>query len=110
MGDAELCGASAIRLGTASIAMDHGRWVESANLVKVALALFAEHRVNDYAIAVFAFAGAARPALHGGEPVSATRELMRAMRARKFCALPTPALAVPVRMQSAKTYVVVKLF
>ena len=89
----------------ALIAMDNGRWVEAAHLVEGALALIEEHRLDDYAIAVVAFAGAARVALHRGDPASASRELTRAMRARQFCTYAAPALAVRVRVNLAKTYI-----
>jgi len=88
----------------ALIAMDHGRWVESAHLVEAALAVIAEHHLDDHAFAVVAFAGAARLALHRGDPMAASQELTRAMRARQFCTPATPALAVRVRLQLAKTY------
>jgi len=89
----------------AMIAMDRDRWVEATQLVGGALASIDEHRLDDYAIAVMAFASAARLALHRGDLPLTTRELTRAMRARQFCTSAAPALAVRVRVWLAKTYV-----
>ncbi|MFB2596993.1 LuxR C-terminal-related transcriptional regulator [Herbiconiux sp. P17] len=87
----------------ALIAMDRGRWVEAAGRIECALASVAEHRLQDYATAVLAQAGAARLALHRAAP-TVERDLMRAMRARQFSTYAAPALAVRARLCLAKTY------
>lgn len=88
----------------AMIAMDSGRWVEAAGLSDRALSSVDDHHLDDYAISVIAFAGAARLALHRGDLATASTELTRAMRARQFCTSASPGLAVRVRLSLAKTY------
>ena len=45
----------------AVLAMDRGRWAEAADRVNSALATIDEHRMDDTALSVLAFAAAARP-------------------------------------------------
>ncbi|MCS5718398.1 LuxR C-terminal-related transcriptional regulator [Herbiconiux sp. CPCC 205763] len=87
----------------AMVAMDQGRWVEAAGRIDSAVASIAEHRLNDYATAVPALAGAARLSLHRGVP-TVERDLVRAMRARQFSTYAAPTLAVRARLSLAKTY------
>jgi LuxR family maltose regulon positive regulatory protein len=63
-----------------------------------------EARMHDYATSVLAFAGAARLAVHRGEPEEANRRLTQAMRARPSLTFVLPSLAVRVRLQLAKVY------
>ncbi|TRW45709.1 LuxR family transcriptional regulator [Georgenia yuyongxinii] len=88
----------------ALIAMDQGRWSEAAQQVERALAVVDEHRLQDYAVSVLAFAAAARLAVHRGDPDEADRQLTRAMRARPACTEVLPFYAVRARLQLAKIY------
>ncbi|WP_382303953.1 LuxR C-terminal-related transcriptional regulator [Herbiconiux sp. UC225_62] len=87
----------------AMIAMDRGRWVEAAGRLERALACIAEHRLQDYATAALAQAGAARLSLHRGAP-TVEQDLTRAMRARQFSTYAAPALAVRARLSLARSY------
>ncbi len=84
--------------------MDDGRWDEAAEHLDLALGTIDEHRMEDYATSVLAFAGAARYALHRGELKEANRQLTRAMRARPMTTVALPYLAVRLRLQLAKVY------
>ena len=88
----------------AVIAMDGGRWPEAASHEEHALDVIEEARMHDYATSVLAFAGAARLAVHRGEPEEANRRLTQAMRARPSLTFVLPSLAVRVRLQLAKVY------
>lgn len=88
----------------ALLATDHGRWAEAAERVGQALAVIEEHRLQDYAVSVLAFAVAARLAVHRGDLDEADRQLTRAMRARPSCTFVLPFLAVRARLQLAKVY------
>ena len=89
----------------ASLAMDRGQWADAAEHLQRAFATIDEHRMQDYALAVLAFVGAARLAMHHGNVKEAERQLTRAMRARPSCTFVLPWLAVRVRLQLAKIYV-----
>ena len=86
----------------AVLAMDRGRWAEAAERVELALAAVDEHRLDDYATCVLAFATAARLSLHSGDMKEVDRQLTRAMRARPSCTFALPFLAVRMRLQLAK--------
>lgn len=88
----------------ALLAMDGGRWAEAAEHLDLALATVDNRRLDDYAISVLAFAGAARLAVHRGDRKEADRQLARAMRARPSCTFALPHVAVRVRLQLAKVY------
>ena len=88
----------------ALMAMDDGRWAEAAEHLDLALGAIDEHRMEDYATSVLAFAGAARYAVHRGELKEANRQLTRAMRARPTTTVALPYLAVRLRLQLAKVY------
>ncbi len=89
----------------ASLAMDRGQWADAAEHLQRAFATIDEHRMQDYALALLAFVGAARLAMHHGNVKEAERQLTRAMRARPSCTFVLPWLAVRVRLQLAKVYV-----
>jgi LuxR family maltose regulon positive regulatory protein len=88
----------------ALLAMDSGRWADAAKRLEVALAAIDEHRMQDYALCVLAFAGAARLAVHRGDLKESDRRLTQAMRARPSCTFVLPFIAVRVRLQLAKVY------
>lgn len=88
----------------ALLAMDAGRWPEAAEHVTAALETIDEHRLHDYAESVFAFAGAAKLALHRGDLVETNRQLARGMRARPLCTFVMPWVAVRLRLLLAKVY------
>ncbi len=86
----------------ALLAMNDGRWAEAAERVDVALTVIREHRMQDYATSVLAFAVAARLAVHNGDLKEADKQISRAMRARPACTFVLPFLAVRSRLQLAK--------
>ena len=88
----------------AVLAMDRGRWTEAAEHLELALSTVEDHRLQDYAMSVLAFAGAARHAVHRGDRNEADRQLAQAMRARPLCTFVIPWVAVRVRLQLAKVY------
>jgi LuxR family maltose regulon positive regulatory protein len=88
----------------ALLAMDRGQWAEGGGHLQVALDAVDAHRMHDYAVSVFAFAAAARLAVHRGDLNEANRELTRAMRARPALTFAMPSLAVRVRLHLAKVY------
>ena len=88
----------------AVLAMDRGKWAEAAERVNVALATIDEHRMDDNALSVLAFAAAARLAVHRGDLKQANARLTQAMRARPSCNSAMPYLGVRSRLQLAKVY------
>ena len=88
----------------AVLAMDRGRWAEAAERVNSALATIDEHRMDDNALSVLAFAAAARLAVHRGDLKQANARLTQAMRARPSCNSAMPYLGVRSRLQLAKVY------
>jgi LuxR family maltose regulon positive regulatory protein len=89
----------------ALLAIDRGQWREAAEHLQLALATIDEHRMDDYALSVMAFVGAARLSLHRGDLTDTHRQLARAMRARPSCTFVLPWLAVHLRLQLAKVHV-----
>jgi LuxR family transcriptional regulator, maltose regulon positive regulatory protein len=88
----------------AVLAMNHGHWGDAAEHVELALATVRDHRLDDYALSVLAFAAAARLAVHRGSGKEVERQLARAMRARPSCTYALPFVAVRVRLQLARVY------
>jgi LuxR family transcriptional regulator, maltose regulon positive regulatory protein len=88
----------------ALLAMDRGRWAAAAEHVEGALDAIEEHRMQDYAASLLAFAAAARLALHRGDSTEVDRQLAQAMRARPTSTFVLPYLAVRLRLQLAKVY------
>jgi LuxR family maltose regulon positive regulatory protein len=88
----------------AVLEMDRGRWAEAAERVNLALATIDEHRMDDHALSVLAFAAAARLALHHGDLKQANARLTQAMRARPSCNSAMPYLGVRSRVQLAKVH------
>jgi LuxR family maltose regulon positive regulatory protein len=88
----------------ALLAMDSGRWAAAAEHVERALDAIEEHRMQDYALSLLAFAAAARLALHRGDSTEADRQLAQAMRARPTSTFVFPHLAVRLRLHLAKIY------
>jgi LuxR family transcriptional regulator, maltose regulon positive regulatory protein len=91
----------------AVLAMNHGRWDVAAKHVELALETVRDHRLDDYALTVLAFAAAARLAVHRGNGREAEAQVARAMRARPSCTYALPFVAVRVRLQMAKVYVAI---
>ena len=88
----------------AVLAMDRGEWAEAAERVELALATIEEHRMDDDALSVLAFAAAARVAMHRGDLKQADARLTQAMRARPSCNSAMPYLGVRSRVQLANVY------
>ena len=86
----------------AVLAMDRGQWAQAAEHLKLALTPVDDHRLQDYAISVLAFAAAARLAVHRGDRTEADRQLAQAMRARPTCTFTLPHIAIRVRLQLAE--------
>ena len=86
--------------------MDRGDWSEASSHVQHALAVIDQHRMGDYSTSVLAFAGAARLAVHRGDVPEAQAQLTRAMRARPACTIAGPTIAVRVRLQLARVFLV----
>ena len=78
----------------ALLAMDRGRWAAAAEHVEGALDAIEEHRMQDYAACLLAFAAAARLAVHRGDSTEADRQLAQAMRARPTSTFVLPYFAV----------------
>ena len=91
----------------AMIAMDHGRWEHAQPLIDAALSSIEEHRMDDYASSVLAFAGAARLALHRGDLREAQLQLTRAMRARPASTYALPSVSVRFRIYLASAFWVI---
>jgi len=88
----------------AMIAMDRGRWDDAEQLIDQALSSIDEHRMQDYASSVLAFAGGARLALHRGDTKAARRQLTRAMRARPVSTYALPSVSVRFRIHLASMF------
>jgi LuxR family maltose regulon positive regulatory protein len=88
----------------ALLAIDRGRWTEAGERIELALATIEEHRLDDYATCLLAFAAAARLAVHRGDAKEVERQLTRAMRARPSLTFALPFLAVRLRLQLAIVY------
>jgi LuxR family maltose regulon positive regulatory protein len=88
----------------AVLAMDRGGWEEATERVTFVLATIDEHRMDDNAMSVLAFAAAARLAVHRGDLKQANVRLTQAMRARPACNSAMPYLGVRSRLQLAKVY------
>ena len=86
------------------LAMDRGEWQDAAGRLGRALALIDENRMHDYFSSLLAFPGAARLALHHGDPDEAHRQLTRAMRARPSATYARPYLAAWLRLRLTKVY------
>jgi LuxR family maltose regulon positive regulatory protein len=97
--------ADAVVLSEAELAlllMDRGRWADADEHLQLALTAIDAHRMHDYVTCLLAFAGAARLAVHRGDPHEAEGQLTRAMRARPSCTYVLPFLAVRLRLELAK--------
>ena len=88
----------------AILEMDRGRWTEAAERTNLALTTIEEHRMDDNALSVLAFAAGARLALHHGDLKQVTARLTQAMRARPSCNSAMPYLGVRSRVQLAKVH------
>jgi LuxR family maltose regulon positive regulatory protein len=86
------------------LAMDGGDWQQAADHVNRALATIDTQRMQDYAMSLLAFAGAARLAVHHGDLSEAHRQLTHAMRARLAATYVMPFVAVRLRLQLAKVH------
>ena len=88
----------------AVLAMDRGGWEEATERVTFVLATIGEHRMDDNAVSVLAFAAAARLAVHRGDVKQANVRLTQGMRARPASTAAMPYLGVRSRLQLAKVY------
>lgn len=89
----------------ALLAIDRGGGLKEAeDHAKRALGFIEQHRMQDYATAVIAFAAGARVSLQGGEVEETNRLLAQGMRARQFCTAAIPFLAVRARLHLARVW------
>ncbi|WP_244927967.1 LuxR C-terminal-related transcriptional regulator [Nocardioides sp. W7] len=88
----------------ALLAIDDREWHQATEHVERALALIDEHRLQDYAVSVLAFAVAARLAIRRGDLAEADRQLTRGMRGRPSCSFVLPFYAVRARVQLARAH------
>jgi LuxR family transcriptional regulator, maltose regulon positive regulatory protein len=88
----------------AMMAMARGQWERGSELIDDTLALIDEHRLEDYATTLLAFAAAARLSLQRGDRKAAEGELTRAMRARAVSTYAMPTVAARLRIHLAQTY------
>jgi len=89
------------------LAMDRGSWGDAAARLELALATIEDKRLQDYVTSIPAFAAAARLSLHHSDQKEARLQLTRAMRARPAATYLLPYLAVRLRLQLAKVYLVI---
>jgi LuxR family maltose regulon positive regulatory protein len=89
------------------LAMDRGNWKDAADRLELALATIEDKRLQDYVTSIPAFAAAARLSLHHSDQKEADRQLTRAMRARPAATYLLPYLAVRLRLQLARVYLVI---
>ncbi|MCA5894962.1 LuxR C-terminal-related transcriptional regulator [Isoptericola sp. NEAU-Y5] len=97
--------ADALVLGATMLAMldmDHDRWDDAAERLRLAVQTVHAHRMDDYPPSALAHGAAARLALHLGDVEEARRLLVQGMRARAFSTFAAPTLAVRVRLQLAR--------
>jgi LuxR family transcriptional regulator, maltose regulon positive regulatory protein len=88
----------------ALVAMDRNRWDEAAERLDKSLTTIVDRRMEEYLASSLAYVGAARLALHRGDPEQTRRNLARAMRARPLATYLIPWLAVRLRVQLAKVH------
>ena len=88
----------------AAIAVGRGAWVEAEELADRALRVCRRARMEDYPISAFAYAVAARVALHCGETQRAHELLAHAQRLRPGLLEAIPYLAVQTRLELARAY------
>lgn len=88
----------------ALVAMEGGRWDEAAEHVEIVLGIVEEHRMQDYAISILAYAAAARLAMRRADLPEADRRLTEGMRVRPASTFVLPYLAVRGRLQLAKVH------
>ena len=88
----------------AILEMDRGRWTAAAERTNLALTTIEEHRMDDSALSVLAFAAGARLALHHGDLKQVTARLTQAMRARPSSNAAMPYLGVRSRVQLARVH------
>ncbi|MCK0118559.1 LuxR C-terminal-related transcriptional regulator [Isoptericola sp. S6320L] len=86
----------------AQLDMDHDRWDDAAEHVRLALETVHEHRTGDYPTSALAQAAGARLALRLGDVDEARRRLVQGMRARAGCTYAFPSIAVRVRLYLAR--------
>lgn len=90
----------------AILAIDEGRWADAEVHALTAVRGIDDNHLEGYPTTALALAVRARIALHHGDLGGAERFLARAMRARVHCTHVLPYLAMRVRLQLAKAYVV----
>ncbi len=95
----------AVALGErAAIAIGRAQWVHAEELADRALAVIRRSRLDAYPVSAFAYALAARVALHVGDPPRARILLAQAQSLRPGLTYALPHLAVQARLELARAY------
>jgi LuxR family transcriptional regulator, maltose regulon positive regulatory protein len=96
---------AAVALGErAALAIERGAWVEAEELADRALRVIRRSRMGEYPSNAFAYALAARVALHRGETGRAHELLARSQRLRPRLTYAVPYFAVQTRLELARAY------
>ena len=99
---------AALALGErASLAIGRGAWVEAEELMDRALRVIRRSRIAEYPTSAFAYALAARVALHRGEASRAQELLAQAQRLRPRLTHALPHIAIQTRLQLARAYLTI---
>lgn len=88
----------------AAIAIGRDAWVQAEEFGRQALASVQRARIEDYPTSAFAYAVAARVALHRGEIERAHERLTRAQRLRPQLTYAMPWVSVQARLELARAY------
>ena len=91
----------------AAVAIERGAWVEAEEFASVALRVIRRSRMGEYPTSAFAYALAARVALHRGETAPAHELLARSQRLRPRLTYAAPYFAVQTRLELARAYVAI---
>jgi LuxR family transcriptional regulator, maltose regulon positive regulatory protein len=88
----------------AAIAIERGAWVRAEELSDRALLIIRRVRLEEYPTSAFAYAVAARVALHRGDVERASALLVRTQRVRPGLTHALPHVAVQTRLELARAY------
>jgi LuxR family transcriptional regulator, maltose regulon positive regulatory protein len=96
--------ASAALAELAVVALERRRWEEAGRLAEEAVAAVRAGHLDDYAMAAFVRAVAARAALHLGDAPGARRHLARAVRLRPLLTAAMPHRSVQTLLELGRAY------
>jgi LuxR family transcriptional regulator, maltose regulon positive regulatory protein len=99
--------ASAALAERAVVALERRRWEEAGRLAEEAVAALRAGHLDDYAMAAFVHAVAARAALHLGDVSGARRHLARAVRLRPLLTAAMPHRSVQTLLELGRAYLAV---